>query len=71
MRDIHNTTRPILKKFMYVDGTGTDCTVFLGLGEDEWDAFKSTAAKCLEPPRGIIVLMVRGRDATPQEQEDA
>ena len=71
MRDIHNTTRPILKKFLYVDGTGTDCTVFLGLGEEEWNDFKSNGAKDLEPLQGNIILMVRGREVTSREQEDA
>jgi hypothetical protein len=71
MKDIHNTTRPVLKKFRYVDGSGTDCTVFLGLSEEEWSAFVSDGAKNLEPLRGNIMLMVRGREATSQEQADA
>lgn len=71
MKDIHNTRRPVLKKLQYVDGTGTDCTVFLGLSEEEWNAFLSAGAIDLEPLKENIMLMVRGREATPQEQADA
>ena len=71
MRDIHNTPRPVLKKFQYVDATGTGCTVFLGLSEEEWGAFVSAGAKDLAPLKGNIILLIRGREATSQEQEDA
>jgi hypothetical protein len=71
MKDIHNTNRPVLKKFRYVDGTGTDCTAFLGLSEEEWNAFVSAGMKDLEPLKGNIILLVRGREATPEEQADA
>jgi len=71
MKDIHNTTRPVLKKFQYVDGTGTDCTVFLGIAEEDWKTFLDEGAKNLEPLKENIILIVRGREPTSQEQEDA